>query len=394
MKKTDKINILHVITTLELGGAQKQALSLLSNLDCAQYNKHLISAPQGLLMQEAQALNDVSLCLLPTLRRRISLLNDIKSFLFIIKYVKQHNIHIVHTHSSKAGIIGRWGGCIGGAKAVIHTIHGWSFNDYMRLPLKRLYIFLEKITAGITTAFIAVSKNDINKGLHYKIGRQNQYNLIHYGISGNVNISPEQKARTKQALGIDSGKVCVGMIACLKPQKNPLDFVKLAANICHKYPDAVFLSAGDGILRNAMQEFIKEKKLEDKVKLCGWRKDIENIIAVCEIIVLTSLWEGMPIALLEAMAFSRPVVAYASDGVKEMIIDGENGYLIRPKDLQGLSEKVTFLLTDRGTAEKIGAGAKEFFKQEKFRPQYMLKKTEKLYEVCLQEEKDQLKSCR
>ncbi len=382
--KIEKTNILQIITNLELGGAQKQALSLIQKLDSLKYNKHLISAPQGLLLKDARAMQDVRLCLLPALKRRISLLDDLKSFFFIIKYIKQHNIHIVHTHSSKAGIIGRWAGRIAGVKVIIHTIHGWSFNDYLPMPLKRLYIFLERITANITTAFIAVSKNDIRKGCRYKIGREKQYNLIHYGININIDKSRGEKACTKQELGIDAGKVCVGMIACLKPQKNPLDFVRLAVNICAKHPDAVFLSAGDGILRDSMRKLIKEKKLGDRVKLCGWRKDIEKILAVCDCIVLTSLWEGMPIALLEAMAFSKPAAAYASDGIKEMIQDGENGYLVKPKDLNCLSEKVDLLLSNPDKAGQMGAKAREFFEQDIFRPEYMLKKTQKLYEVCLQ----------
>ncbi len=381
--KIEKTNILQIITNLELGGAQKQALFLIQKLDSSKYNKHLISAPQGLLLEDVRAVQDVRLCLLSTLKRHISPLNDLRSFLFIIKYIKQHNIHIVHTHSSKAGIIGRWAGCFAGAKAVIHTIHGWSFNDHLPAPLKMLYVFLERLTAKITTAFIAVSESDIRKGLDHKIGRQKQYKLIHYGININIDKSRQEKARLKQELGIDPGKVCVGMIACLKPQKNPLDFIRLAGNVCKKYPNVVFLSAGDGILRSAVQKLITEKKLADKVKLYGWRKDIEKILAVCDLIVLTSLWEGMPIALLEAMAFSKPVVAYACDGIKEMIQEGVNGYLVKPKDLNCLSQRVEFLLSNPEKAGQMGAKARAFSARQIFCPKSMLKKTQQLYEGCL-----------
>ena len=163
-----KINLLHIITNLELGGAQKQALLLIQQLDSSKYNKHLISAPQGLLQKEAQAMPDVRLWFLPTLIRQISLLSDIKSFFSIIKYVKKNDIHIVHTHSSKAGIIGRWAGYFAGVKVIVHTIHGWSFNDHLPLLLRQLYILMERITAKITTSFIAVSQGDIRKGLDRK----------------------------------------------------------------------------------------------------------------------------------------------------------------------------------------------------------------------------------
>lgn len=383
MKKPEKIQILQIITNLELGGAQKHALSLIKYLDRSKYKVHFISAPQGLLLKEAQAVSDVQLCLLSTLNRRISPVNDIKSLLFIVKYIKQYNIQIVHTHSSKAGIIGRWAGYIAGGRAIIHTVHGWSFNDYQGMFLKNFYVFLERITAKITTAFIAVARHDIRKGLQHQIGREKQYNLIHYGIEINTDISSAQKTQAKKELGIDSIKVCVGMIACLKPQKNPLDFIRLASQMRVKHPEVMFISAGEGILRDSMRALIKEKKLESRVKLCGWRKDIETILAISDIIVLTSLWEGMPIALLEAMAFSKPIAAYASDGVKEMILDGENGYLIQPRDVSSLSAKVDFLLSNPVQTDLMRAKARAFFETPIFRVQYMLEKTHQLYQACL-----------
>ena len=383
MEKIKKINILQIITNLELGGAQKRVLSLTKGLDSSKYETHLISAPQGLLLGDAQSLGNVHLCLLSTLKRRISPVNDLKSLFFIIQYIKKHNIQIVHTHSSKAGIIGRWAGRIAGVKAIIHTIHGWSFNDYLRMPLKWIYILLERLTATITTAFIAVSKSDIRKGLQYKIGQVQQYHLIHYGIKVNVNIKAEQQVRLKQELGIDEGKVCIGMIACLKPQKNPLDFVRLARNVCMKYPEVVFLSIGDGILHDQMQSLIVKENLQSRIKLCGWRQDIEACLGIIDIIVLTSLWEGMPIALLEAMAFSRPVIAYACDGVKEMIQEGVNGYLIQPRDVIAMSSKVDFLLKNPDKAELMGTRARAFFERQVFRTDNMLKQTQQIYDACL-----------
>ncbi len=378
-----KVNLLYIITNLELGGAQKQALILAEKIDSAKYSKHFICAPQGLLLEEARSMPDVRLCFLPVLKRRISPLNDLRSFFFIIKYIRCNNIHIVHTHSSKAGIIGRWAGRAAGVKVIIHTIHGWSFNDYLPAFLKRLYVFLERITANITTSFIAVSESDIRKGLRHKIGRKQKYKLIHYGVDVNIDICAEEKERIKKEFDISGGTVCVGMVACLKPQKNPLDFVRLASRISKKHPNAVFLIVGDGVLRESMRKLIKEKKLEAKVKLCGWRKDAEKILAICDVVVLTSLWEGMPIALLEAMAFSRPVAAYACDGVAELIRDAENGYLVKPKDLDCLCKKVEFLLSNPAKAGQMGARAKEFLGQQIFRTQYMLKQTQQLYDICL-----------
>lgn len=379
-----KINILHIITNLELGGAQRHVLSLINNLDNAKYNIHIISAPQGALLDEARSLSNAHVCLLPMLKRQISPINDLKSLIFIRQYIKRHNIHIVHTHSSKAGIIGRWAGQISGAQAILHTVHGWSFNDYQCWLLKWMYVLLEMVTARITTAFIAVSHNDINKGMRYKIGNKKQYHLIHYGVKVNTDISLDEQTSLRQEFGIGPGCECITMIACLKPQKNPQDFIRLANNLKASYPKAIFLSIGDGILRDSLQKQINQDNLQAQVRLCGWRRDIEGILSISDIIVLTSLWEGMPIALLEAMAFAKPIAAYASDGVKEMISDGVNGFLAEPQDISSLSEKIDSLLHNSDQRHEMGLKAREFFNNPSFTVSHMLQKTQQLYDECLE----------
>ena len=371
-----KIRIVHIITTLELGGAQKNALDIIENLDASKYEKFFISSQQGLLQKRLKSIKNVNYLFLQGLCRKISPLNDFITILKIASFIRKNRISIVHTHSSKAGILGRWAAALSGVKIIIHTIHGWGFNDYQSFGVRKFYLFLEKITARITTSLIAVSKADIEKGINCRIGSRQQYKLIGCGIT-----SPQsKKASTPQFINDkDENIPKIAMISCLKPQKNPLDFLKMAKKIKRQGLKAVFYVIGDGFLRPDLEVFIQKNKLNDCVKLLGWRRDILELLPFFNIIVQTSLWEGLPLALLEAMAAGKPVVAYNVGGVKEIIKEAERGYLIKPKDVQALTERVIFLLANKDVAIAIGRRGKSFWQESEFHVEKMISKIETVY---------------
>jgi glycosyltransferase involved in cell wall biosynthesis len=370
----EKISVLHIITTLALGGAQKNAIYTITHLDSKKYKKHFISAPCGQLYEKVRNSQDVSFCFLDCLKRQISPINDIFAFFALVKYIKKNKISIVHTHSSKAGILGRWAARFSKVPVIIHTIHGWSFNDYLPWPVKKFYIFLERCTANITDHLIAVSENDIKKGLDNKIGDIKKYKLIHYGII----VSDFEKAAKHQP---DKNEPTVAMIACFKPQKNPLDFIKAAKIIIEQDPRVKFLCIGDGQLRPKIQNAIKDLGIGANVELLGWRHDIAKLLVNIDIVVLSSLWEGLPIALLEAMAAARPIVAYDTDGVKEAVEDNITGYIVKKEDFKALANYIKSLLDDKALAREMGQAAYKKISASQFDASNMIKKIEKLYDL-------------
>jgi len=374
-----KIRVLHIITNLALGGAQKNALYIIANLNPEKYEKYFISAPTGSLYDDIVAQNKtINFQFLKCLKRRISPIQDIRAFFFLAHYIKQNKISIVHTHSSKAGILGRWAAKFSQVPIIIHSVHGWSFNQNMPGYVKALYIFLERITAKITNSLIAVCKSDIVKGQRARIGNNCQYVLISYGIeSAAFNPSIQACAQVRAQWG-DEGNI-VGMIACLKPQKNPLDFLRMAIIVCADKPQARFVLVGDGILRPTIEQFIQAHGLQTKVILLGWRRDIPALLAAMDIVVLTSLWEGQPIALLEAMAAGKPIVAYDTDGVKEIICNNENGYVLGQGDITGLADKIIGLLSDSKQAKEMGAKGRERLIRSEHSARQMMRSIERLY---------------
>jgi glycosyltransferase involved in cell wall biosynthesis len=376
-----KINFLQIITNLELGGAQKNALYIIANLDTDRYNKHLICAPGGLLSKEASEILGLNLRFLPILRRNISPLKDLITLFFLVYYIKDKKIDIVHTHSSKAGILGRWAGRLAGVPIIIHTIHGWSFNKYLTGLIRRLYIFLERLTARITDKLIAVSESDIEKGLNNRIGNKEKYSLIRYGLNLN---SPKNKnnleiTQKKKELGLNVSSHLIGMIACFKHQKNPLDFVRVASMVGKERPQTRFISVGDGLLREKIESLIEKEKLEKRVILLGWRKDVDKIMPMFDIVVLTSLWEGLPMVLLEAMACEKPIVAYDVDGIREIVKDGVNGYLVEAGDIKELSRKITLLLANKSLSQSMGKRGREILNSPSFNAAQMIAETDKIY---------------
>jgi len=150
----------------------------------------------------------------------------------------------------------------------------------------------------------------------------------------------------------------VGMIACLKPQKSPQDFIKLANIVSQIMPDIKFLLVGDGILRANIERLIGKLNLKNNIILAGWRQDIPRILAVIDIFILTSLWEGLPIVVLEAMASSRPIVVTQTGGIQEIIIDGKTGFLVPTRDIGRMAERLITLLKDAELRSKIGQNAR------------------------------------
>lgn len=351
-----KINLLYVITKLELGGAQKQLLSLISGLDKERFNVFLFTAKEGLLLPEALSIGGLRLERSRWLERPINPFKDLLAVFEIYRFIKNSKIQIVHTHSSKAGILGRFSARLAKVKFIYHTVHGWSFNDFQPVFPRTVFIHLERFVARFTDKIIIVSFHDKQKGLNNHIADENKFQLIRYGIDYNMFTLIDRNIR--EELGIGKDDLAVGMVSCLKPQKSPGDFIKLASLVHKKFPEARFILVGDGPLRKGIQKMINKLGLNSSVVLTGWRWDIERILSAIDICVLTSLWEGLPVVALEALASSKPVVATNTGGIAELIVDGKNGFLVSIRDMQGMSDRVSLLLKDANLRGVMSLGAK------------------------------------
>jgi glycosyltransferase involved in cell wall biosynthesis len=353
----DKIKIAHIITQLELGGAQENTLYTATNLDPALYETYLIAGSGGLLDQDARINLGERLLLVPTLVRQLCPGKDLLSLIKIYNICRRYHFDIVHTHSSKAGILGRWAARLAGVKVIVHTFHGFGFNDAQKFWTRWFFIRLEQITARFSSKLIVVSAENTKKALKLGIGHDRQYQVIHSGIKTAAYRVKVNSAAEKNKLGLPPDSRVVGMIACFKPQKAPLDFVRMAAEVSKELPETCFLMVGDGELRPQIEKLSRELGLEKRLILSGWRRDANIVLQIMDVVVLTSLWEGLPRVVVEAFVSRKPVVATPADGVKEVIKDGLTGYLAGFHQPGLMAEKVIYLLKNPAAATQMTAAA-------------------------------------
>jgi len=374
-----RARIVHVITRLELGGAQQNTLYCVSRHDRKRFEVGLVAGEGGVLDDEARAIADADVRVVPWLRHPVHPYWDAVALARLSAHFRRERVRLVHTHSSKAGILGRLAARLAGVPVVVHTVHGWSFNDLQRPAVRRLYIALERAVGSLTDRIVVVSESDRRKGLALGIGREDRYRLLRSGIDPSLYERPvTPREETRAALGFTREHAVVGTLACLKPQKAPLDFVEAAAVAHARNPALRFFIAGEGELRPAVEARIRECHLEDVVRVLGWRRDVADLLHAMDLFLLTSRFEGLPRAVLQAMAAGVPVVATAVDGTPEVVRDGETGLLAPSGEPREAAERVLALVADPGARARYAARAREVL-SESFDVRLMVRRLEDLY---------------
>ncbi|MBI3566393.1 MAG: glycosyltransferase family 4 protein [Elusimicrobia bacterium] len=379
-----RIKVAHVITRLDLGGAQQNTLHTVRTLDRARFEPVLVCGEGGLLDAEVRADRAIRAVWLPSLTREVSPVHDLMALLELVKCFQAERPDVVHTHSSKAGILGRLAAAWCGVPVVVHTYHGFGFHDRQHPWVKRLYVALERLCARFTTRLVFVSQSNARYAEAHGLGRAEGATIIRSGVRLADFPARVDADALKMTAGIGRHKLLVVSIGNLKPQKNAGDFVAAAAKAAAKVPDARFVFLGDGPQKTALQAKALALGLGDKLTFLGWRRDGPQWLAAADAFALTSLWEGLPRALVEAMHTGLPSVCYATDGVTDVLVDGQNGFLVEPGDVDGFAEKLVGLLTDADLRRRLGARAAASIGSE-FDIDGMVRAQEALYERLLDE---------
>jgi glycosyltransferase involved in cell wall biosynthesis len=338
MKKQKRIayipKVLHPITRLIIGGAQENTMLTADYLDNHQWQVDVLAGTQtgseGSIIDEVRNRN-IPLFLEASLVREINPLKDIIALCRLIRLIRKHRYHIVHTHSSKAGIIGRWAAWLAGVPVIVHTVHGWGHHDHQHPLVRKFYILLERLTLKITDQLIAVSGKNILKGLDDGIGHYEDYSVIRSGIELERFGHPQIDRQTmRKKLGIPLNATVIGTVTRLSPQKAPLDFIQAATLLAEKCENVYFIMVGDGPLHDKVREKAQENNISQKLIMTGLRRDIPELMNCFDMFVLSSLWEGLPRVIPQAMASGLPVIATDIDGSAEIISSEKNGILVPP----------------------------------------------------------------
>jgi glycosyltransferase involved in cell wall biosynthesis len=286
----------------------------------------------------------------------------------------------VHTHTAKAGALGRLAARLAGVKVIVHSPHGHNLYGYFKPALTRRIIKVEQYLSRFTDRIIAATQLEKKDYLEFSIGRSSTIDVIYAGIDlDRYKTDPLMKDNLKGALGIPQGLSVVGMIGRLEQVKGPGYFVDAAMNIARLREDVCFVLIGDGSLRKGLEDAVAAKGFKGRIIFAGWREDIGNMLTMLDIMVLPSLNEAVGLVLIEAQSQGIPVIASNVGGIPETIKENETGFLVQAGHSDKLAQAILFLLDHPDKRLSMGAAAREWI-ASRFRAQDMTERISGLYD--------------
>ena len=378
----------HIITRLIIGGAQENTLY---NVD-DQHHLHgdkvcLITGPglgpEGTLEQKAIA-RGLDLKVLPELKRSLNPLQDFRCYLALKRLLSEYRPDIVHTHSSKAGILGRRAAYALGIPCV-HTVHGAAFHYGQPSVLYHSYRMAEKLAAKWCNKIITVCDAMQQQYLKAGIGSPAMYQTIYSGMEVDNFLTPKVSPQEiRKQLGLLPDDIVVGKVARLFNLKGHKYLVEAAAAIVKTNPKVRFLLVGDGILQDQLQQRVAELGLQNHVLFAGLvaPDEVPHYLHAMDMLVHTSEWEGLARVLPQALICAKPIVSFDIDGAPEVCINDETGYLVPPRSIDLLSDAIQKLANDQSLRLRLGQNGKQKF-TDLFRHQTMTELVRQVYKDVL-----------
>lgn len=346
------MKILHIQVIPKLSGAQKVSLDILKNLP-AEYDKYILFSDTLDCGDKADCIKQfnkagVKVLFLKELKREISW-SDINACRKIYKLCKKEKFDIVHTNSTKPGIIGRIAATFARVPLVVHTVHGLAFHQYMKFPRWQFYWLCEMFASLFCNKIVLV--NQYYKR-YFKWCRK-KVHTIYNGIDFSILPSPILKQKTNHPLKI----LFVGR---LDEQKDPFTTLKAAQIVCKKYPETTFTLVGDGKLYSDCKQFIQSHGLQSKVNLAGWQQEVTTYYLSHDIFIMSSIYEAFGLVFLDAGYYNLPTVTTNVEGIPEVIKDKQTGLLCQPRDYIALSQNLLYLIEHPDRRIELGRNAHKY----------------------------------
>ncbi len=378
-----KTKIAQVITRLDWSGAPDIIRSICGHLDPERYEVTLVygltsrpSEKTKEFLREFRGRIEVVSCL----KREIRILDDLAAMVRLYLFFRREKFDMVHTHTAKAGFIGRIAARLAGVPVVMHTPHGHNFYGYFNSLGNKFIVMLERIAAFFADRIVVFTDLEKRDMLRYKICSGSKIDVIRSGIDLSRFENVKAGAKKKHAeFNIGPHDLLVGMIGRLESVKGPDCFLDAAKIIAGELPQARFLIVGDGSLKEELMARSGRLGISDKVIFTGWREDIPEILSMLDVLVLPSLNEAVGRVLLEAGAAGKPIVATDVGGVPEVLKNGETGILVPPRDPGRMAEAVAGLLRDEKRRHRMGRAAKDWVRK-RFDEDKMISQLRDIYE--------------
>ena len=335
-----RLRVVHIITKLDLGGSQANTLYSVSHLNPDLFEAHLIAGPGGLLDDEAGELLKNSLQFCGELSREIRPLADFQAFNQLREQLRELKPDIVHTHEPKAGVVGRLAASAEMTPLIVHTYHSFAFHRFQNPGVFRLSTAMEREASRRSHHLIFVSWENAKWAEELDIIQNCGTSLIRTGVEVEALLKGERSEAFREKYSVRKKAKIVAMVSPLKGQKDPLTFVEAADIVTRKEPNVKFLLFGDGEMAEAVARRAAKLQQRHLFLQAGWTRDIPQIFANIDLLIVPSLWEGLPREIAEATIAGVPVIASDVDGNREIIFHGRNGALAEPHNPEDFAEKI------------------------------------------------------
>jgi len=379
MESAKPVKVMQVIARMNVGGPAVLVADLMRNLDHQRFSTVLVTGycdenESDYLDEVAQ---DVAAVRIPGLGRSVSPLKDLDAFFLLIKEIRKFKPDVIHTHTAKAGVLGRLAGLIARPQAkTVHTFHGHLLHGYFSSGKTRLVIVLERVLGLVTHKFVSIGNVVKNDLIQAGIAPESRFEVIYPGLQ---ELDRYPQAEAQSALGLDPSKKYLVFVGRLTSIKRPDRLIDLARFLKDKYPDSWLLIAGAGELLKPLSAEAEKEVLP--ISFLGWRNDIGAILSASDIAVLCSDNEGIPLTLIQASQAALPIVSTNVGSVSDIVINGTTGLLTEVSS-KGLIEGVSKLLDDPALGQRLGKAGEERAR-EFFSSRAMVERHQRLYSQSL-----------
>ena len=354
------LRICHVITRMIVGGAQENTLlTILGHREAGQ-ECELVTGPspgrEGELLKQSVD-TGLKVTVFPELVRELSPVNDLKAYFRLKRYFKENRFDVVHTHSSKAGIIGRFAARAAHVPVVVHTVHGQAFHPHEKWYRNSLYIMLERLAACKCDRIYAVARAMIDQCVAARVAKREKYKVVYSGMDTTRFASAKRDIELRKRLGIPENARTIVTVARLFPLKGYEFVLPAAERMIAKYPDTHILIVGDGPMHDELLAKIAAAGLSEHFHFAGLvpPDKVADYLAQGELLWHLSLREGLPRAVVQALACGIPAVGFALDGTPEVLENGRTGFAVKPESVDAVVEATTICWDDDALRAQMGA---------------------------------------
>jgi len=378
-----KINLLIFLNSLVVGGVERHVIDLIRRIDHEKYHIYLVIPPG--LMKILK--NELSRLEVDVVELEIRSWLQVKEIVRLIKVLRKNRIDIVHSHDYYASRFGSPIAKLCGVPLVVQTAH---MEELWRSGWKKLLVYIDSLSSLFADKVIAVSNAVKQFLVNSKKIQSSKIQVVHNGIDfdnfGHINIGRECQLM-KNRFNIKPEHQIILVVGRLVPQKGHTYLIDSAPRIISQYADCKFFFAGEGELQDSLMAKIKHLDIEDHFIFAGYIENISAVYKMADLVVLPSLYEGLPYVAIEASYLSRPIVATAVSGTPDVVLNNITGLTVPPGDSEALGEAILRLLKDSDYANELAGNAHKFV-TEKFSIERQIKETQAIYEKCLKRKRN------